>query len=173
MLPGFSNRRRFSDLSEQEVLALAISSEEEDGRIYATYAERLREQYPRTASVFEDMAAEEDEHRRRLIDLYRERFGETIPLIRREHVAGFVDSRKNVIRTELLQARATGHAIVDEAIDQNADVIILGAKLQRRHGRLTVGETIDHVLHHAPCEVVVLRNKMPDWLIDALEIDYE
>jgi nucleotide-binding universal stress UspA family protein len=99
--------------------------------------------------------------------------GERVLRDARQHVAGFVDARKNVIRTELLQARATGHAIVDEAIDQNADVIILGAKLQRKHGRLTVGETIDYVLHHAPCEVVVLRNRMPDWLIDALEIDYE
>lgn len=99
--------------------------------------------------------------------------GEHVLRDARDHVAGYVDTRKNIIRTELLQARATGPAIVDEAIDQNADVIILGAKLQRKHGRLTVGGTIDYVLHHAPCEVVVLRNKMPDWLIDALEIDYE
>jgi rubrerythrin len=93
MLPAIPNRRRFRDLSEREVLALAISSEEDDSRIYRTYAERLREGFPASAAVFEGMAAEEDEHRRRLIDLHRARFGETIPLIRREHVAGFYARR--------------------------------------------------------------------------------
>lgn len=93
MIPGFPNRKRFSDLSDQEILALAISSEEEDGRIYATYAEKLRPDFPQSAQVFEAMAAEEDTHRRRLIDTYRRRFGETIPVIRREHVAGFYQRR--------------------------------------------------------------------------------
>jgi rubrerythrin len=93
MIPGFQDRKRFADLSEREVLALAISSEEEDGRIYATYAERLRTHYPQSAAVFQAMAAEEDDHRRRLIDRYRGRFGETIPVIRREHVAGFYRRR--------------------------------------------------------------------------------
>lgn len=89
MIPGIAHRRRFDDLSEKEILALAISAEEDDGRIYATYADRLRESYPDTAKVFEAMAAEEDEHRRRLIETFRSRFGDTIPLVRREHVAGF------------------------------------------------------------------------------------
>jgi len=93
MIPGFSNRKRFSELSDQEILALAISSEEEDGRIYATYAEKLRANYPQSAQVFEGMAQEEDEHRRRLIETYRRRFGETIPVIRREHVSGFYSRR--------------------------------------------------------------------------------
>ena len=61
MFPGVSNRKRFSDLSEQEVLALAIASEEDDGRIYLNYAESLREDYPESARVFEEMAEEEDE----------------------------------------------------------------------------------------------------------------
>lgn len=89
MLSGLASRRDFGDLSEREILALAISAEEDDGRIYATYAASLRERFPHTARVFEEMAAEEDAHRRRLIDRYRARFGETIPLIRREHVSGF------------------------------------------------------------------------------------
>ncbi len=83
-----SGRRPFDSLSEQEVLALAISSEEEDGRIYRAYADGLREQFPNSAAVFDEMAAEEDVHRRRLIDLHTARFGPTIPLIRREHVRG-------------------------------------------------------------------------------------
>ncbi|MBV0913720.1 iron exporter MbfA [Anianabacter salinae] len=93
MIPGVTNRRRFSDLSEQQVLALAISSEEDDARIYRQYAEHLRRDYPASAALFEDMATEEDGHRRRLIDLHKTRFGDTIPLIRREHVAGYYARR--------------------------------------------------------------------------------
>jgi rubrerythrin len=93
MLSGFGYRRRFHELSEQEVLALAISSEEDDARIYRGYAESLRADYPSSAAVFEGMAEEEDGHRRRLIELHRARFGEVIPLIRREHVSGFYARR--------------------------------------------------------------------------------
>ncbi|MDB9943690.1 rubrerythrin family protein [Octadecabacter sp.] len=93
MILGVSNRRRFKDLSEQEVLALAISSEEDDTRIYRSYSERLRADFPASAAIFDDMAIEEDGHRTRLIDLHRVRFGDTIPLIRREHVAGFYARR--------------------------------------------------------------------------------
>jgi rubrerythrin len=93
MLQSFGYRRRFSELSEQEVLALAISSEEDDARIYRGYAERLRAEYPASAAIFDGMAKEEDGHRQRLIDLHRTRFGEVIPLIRREHVSGFYARR--------------------------------------------------------------------------------
>jgi rubrerythrin len=87
--------RQFSELSEREVLALAIGAEEEDGRIYNDIAERLRDAYPASASVFTAMAAEESEHRHRLLDLYREKFGDHIPLIRRQDVRGFL-TRKPV-----------------------------------------------------------------------------
>jgi rubrerythrin len=93
MIPAFTQRRRFADLSEQEILALAIASEEDDAQIYRTYAERLRAGYPASAAVFDGMAAEEDEHRRRLIAKHRERFGDFIPLIRREHVSGYYARR--------------------------------------------------------------------------------
>ena len=93
MLSALSFRRKFSDLSEQEILALAISSEEDDARIYRSFAERLRGDYAATALVFDGMAQEEDGHRQQLIDLHRARFGEVIPLIRREHVAGFYARR--------------------------------------------------------------------------------
>ena len=88
MLSRFSSRRHFDDLSEQEVLALAISNEEDDARIYRGFAERLRGEFPASAAVFDGMAEEEDGHRSRLIAMHRTRFGEVIPLIRREHVAG-------------------------------------------------------------------------------------
>jgi rubrerythrin len=93
--------RNFDELSEQEVLALAISSEEEDGRIYADFAERLRTDFPASAQVFRDMAGEEGEHRRLLIDIYREKFGEHIPLIRRQDVRGFI-ARKPVWQSAAL-----------------------------------------------------------------------
>lgn len=75
------------------MLALAISSEEDDARIYRSFGERLRADFPASAAVFNGMATEEDSHRQRLIDLYRQRFGEVIPLLRREHVAGFYARR--------------------------------------------------------------------------------
>src|SRR5258705_11107655 len=93
MMSVLAARRRFSDLSEAEVLALAISSEEDDARIYAMYAERLRTEFPASAAVFDGMALEENEHRRRLIEAYQRRFGQVIPLIRREHVAGYYSRR--------------------------------------------------------------------------------
>ncbi|MGB9488511.1 MAG: iron exporter MbfA [Terriglobia bacterium] len=85
--------RNFKDLSEREILALAIGLEEEDGRIYGDFVDGLRESYPATAQMFEEMQEEESGHRRSLIETYRQRFGEHIPLIRRQDVKGFVDRR--------------------------------------------------------------------------------
>src|ERR1700742_4881396 len=82
--------KNFKDLSEREILGLGISLEEEDGRIYGQFAERVRENYPATARMLDEMQAEESEHRTRLIELYRSRFGDHIPLIRRQDVKGFV-----------------------------------------------------------------------------------
>ncbi|MCB8873890.1 iron exporter MbfA [Acidisoma silvae] len=82
--------RNFSDLSEKEILALAIANEEEDGRIYLDLGEGLRADYPSTAQILKDMAEEESEHRRSLLDLFQEKFGDHIPLIRRQHVRGFM-----------------------------------------------------------------------------------
>ena len=117
MIPGLTTRRRFSDLSEQEILALAISSEEDDARIYRSYAEGLRGEYAATAAVFDGMAQEEDQHRQRLIDLHRHRFGDVIPLIRREHVAGHY-ARKPIWLTAnlpLATIRAEAAAMEHEA----------------------------------------------------------
>ncbi|HXE76104.1 MAG TPA: ferritin family protein [Candidatus Xenobia bacterium] len=85
--------KNFDELTEREILALAISLEEEDGRIYGDFADGLRETYPASARVFEEMQAEESQHRASLIELYRQRFGEHIPLIRRQDVKGFVERR--------------------------------------------------------------------------------
>jgi len=88
-----TRRRAFEDLSEQEILALAISSEEDDMRIYRAYADGLRESFPASAAVFDDMADEENDHRTRLIDLHQARFGDIIPLLRREHVRGYYERK--------------------------------------------------------------------------------
>ncbi len=84
------NMRSFDSLSEREILALAISLEEEDERVYAEYAEGLRQNFPASAAVFDGMREEESGHRRRLIEFFRQKFGEHIPLIRRQDVRGFV-----------------------------------------------------------------------------------
>ena len=119
MLSSLTFRRRFSDLSEQEVLALAISSEEDDARIYRSFAERLRTDYPASAAVFDGMAVEEDGHRQRLIDLHRARFGEVIPLIRREHVAGFYARRPVWLSQSLSLETMRGEAAAMEKVAQD------------------------------------------------------
>ena len=85
--------KNFTELSEREILALAISLEEEDGRIYSDFADGLRDDYPATAEIFRKMQAEEDSHRRSLIELYQRRFGDHIPLLRRHDVKGFVERK--------------------------------------------------------------------------------
>ena len=85
--------RTFKSLSEQEILALAVSLEEEDGRIYDNFAQGLQADYPASAKLLDEMRAEEDGHRHRLIELYRRKFGDHIPLIRRQDIKGFVERR--------------------------------------------------------------------------------
>jgi rubrerythrin len=85
--------KNFKDLSEREILALAISLEEEDERVYADFYEGLRHDYSSSSAVFDSMRKEETEHRRRLIELYQQKFGEHIPLIRRQDVKGFVQRK--------------------------------------------------------------------------------
>jgi rubrerythrin len=86
--------KKFSELTEQEILALAITNEEEDSRIYRGFAEGLREQFPSSAKVFDEMAEEEVHHRTMLYDLYRQKFGEYLPLIRRQDVQGFLNPKR-------------------------------------------------------------------------------
>src|SRR5215510_9406379 len=85
--------KKFADLTERELLAVAIASEEEDSRIYLAFAEDLAPRYPESAKIFEGMAEEEQGHRRRLLDLYENRFGPNLPPIRREDVKGFLKRR--------------------------------------------------------------------------------
>jgi rubrerythrin len=126
---GFG-RRPFDSLSEQEVLALAISSEEDDERIYRAYADGLREHYSHSAAVFDGMADEEHGHRASLIELHRKRFGERIPLIRREHVRGYYERRPDWlvrplglerVRAEAERMEHTARAFYEQAMKRTGD----------------------------------------------------
>ncbi|MFZ0594796.1 MAG: iron exporter MbfA [Bryobacteraceae bacterium] len=139
--------KNFKDLTEREILALAITLEEEDGRIYGDFAEGLRESYPATARVFEEMQAQESEHRTSLIDLYRQRFGEHIPLIRRQDVKGFINRRPvwlirplgiNIVRKQADIMELETRRFYERSIRQVSDASIrklLGdlAEVERQH----------------------------------------
>ena len=103
-----ASQRSLSELTDREVLALAIQSEEEDGRVYRDFAEGMKDSFPASAKVFMDMAAEENGHRRALLDLFRERFGDHIPLVRREDVKGFI-KRRPVWMTQAFDIVAIRH----------------------------------------------------------------
>jgi rubrerythrin len=110
--------KRFADLTEQEVLALAITNEEEDSRIYRDFAQGLREEYPASAKVFDEMADEEIHHRTMLYDLYRKKFGEHLPLIRRNNVKDFIPYKSTPWLTRPLvlgDARKFAEKMEDEA----------------------------------------------------------
>ncbi|HTK85114.1 MAG TPA: ferritin family protein, partial [Patescibacteria group bacterium] len=85
--------KRFSELTEPEILALGVSNEEEDSQIYLNFAHRLQADFPATAKMFEDMAAEEQQHKNMLLELYRKKFGNRLPYITRQDVRGFMTRR--------------------------------------------------------------------------------
>jgi rubrerythrin len=125
--------RNFNSLSEREVLALAISLEEEDERVYADYAEGLRQDFPASAAVFDGMRAEESGHRRRLIELYQKRFGEHIPLIRRQDVKGFVKRKPiwlvrplglEAVRNQVIVLEVESRRFYERAASQAKDASI-------------------------------------------------
>ena len=147
--------RSFKSLNEKEVLALAISLEEEDGRIYGDFAEGLKDTHPMVAKQFQELRGEEDGHRHRLLDLYRQKFGDHIPLIRRQDVKGFV-TRKPVwlvrplglsaVRKEAELMELETRRFYERAAQQATDVSIrqlLGdlAEEERKHS--TIAETLE------------------------------
>ncbi len=147
-----SYRRPFSSLDEQEILALAISSEEDDARIYRAYADGLRDEYPHSAAVFDDMAEEEDGHRAALIEAHRERFGERIPLIRREHVRGYYDRKPDwlvrplgldKVRAQAEQMEEQAHRFYVEAAKRTED-----AGIRKLLGDLAIAEKTHESLAH-------------------------
>jgi rubrerythrin len=122
--------RSFNSFSEREILALAISLEEEDERVYADYAERLRSDFPASAAVLDGMRQEESEHRARLLERYRLRFGDHVPLIRRQDVRGFVARRSSwfvrslgpeVIRRQAAAAEVESRRFYERAAARTTD----------------------------------------------------
>jgi rubrerythrin len=129
----FRVAKTLKDLTAQEVLALAIQAEEEDGRIYADLADRIRQDYPATAESLHAMRDEEEGHRHRLIGLYRERFGEHIPLLRRQDVKGFISRRPlwlnailnvSMIRREVETMEEESRNFYQAAIAQTSDAAV-------------------------------------------------
>src|SRR5690348_6764672 len=125
--------KNFKELSEREILAVAISLEEEDSRVYGDFADGLRETYPATAKMFEEMQGEENGHRNSLIEMYRQRFGEHIPLIRRQDVKGFVQRRPvwlvrplgiSTVRKQVELMEAETRRFYERAAQQVSDVSI-------------------------------------------------
>jgi len=151
--------RNFKELSEREILALAIALEEEDGRIYGDFVEGLRETYPATAKMFEEMQQEESGHRRSLIEIYRQRFGEHIPLIRRQDVKGFVDRRPvwlvrplgiDVVRKQAEIMELETRRFYERAMERVTDAStrkLLGdlAEAERKHSALAESLEIKHL----------------------------
>ncbi|MBX9709557.1 MAG: rubrerythrin [Xanthobacteraceae bacterium] len=142
--------KKFADLTEREVLAVAISSEEEDSRIYISFAEDLAERYPDSAKIFEEMAEEEKGHRHMLLEMYQQRFGPNLPPIRRDDVKGFLRRRpiwltKNLsldaIRKEAETMEFEAERFYARAAEQASDVGVrrlLGdlAELEKGHETL-------------------------------------
>ena len=82
--------RKFHELTDEEIIALAIANEEEDARIYLNFARKLKPNYPSSAKIFEEMALEEQGHRHRLLELFNSRYGNELPYITRQDVKGFI-----------------------------------------------------------------------------------
>ena len=151
--------KNFADLTEREVLAVAISSEEEDSRIYMTFAEDLAERYPDSAKVFSEMAEEEKGHRHLLLQMYEERFGPNLPPIRRGDVKGFIRRRPiwltrnltlETIRKEAETMEFEAERFYARAAEQASDVGVrklLGdlAELEKGHEHLAAREPEDAI----------------------------
>lgn len=153
--------RNFSDLTEREILALAIANEEEDGRIYLDIAEGLRAEYPASANVFTEMAAEEGVHRRLLLDVYREKFGEHIPLIRRQDVRGFI-YHKPVWQMGPLNLDAVRNLAEDMETETQAFYRRAAARSQDVTIRKLLGDLADAEVKHEQRADELVEENLPE-----------
>lgn len=166
--------KTFAELTEREILAVAISSEEEDARIYMSFAEDLAERYPSSSKVFEEMADEEKAHRHQLLDMYEQRFGPNLPPIRREDVKGFLKRRpvwlsKNLsldtIRKEAENMEFQAQRFYQRAAEQTRDVNIrklLGdlAEVEKSHAGTASKLERAHLTESARDEENETRHRM-------------
>jgi rubrerythrin len=151
--------KKFKELTERQILALGIQLEEEDSRVYGEFAEGLRETYPATAKVFEEMQAEESRHRQALIDMHRKRFGEHIPLIRRQDVKGFIERRPvwlvrplgiKTVRKQVEEMELETRRFYEQALKQVSDAAtrkLLGdlAEVERQHSEFAASLEEKHL----------------------------
>jgi len=144
---NLTSKRRFSDLSEQEILALAISSEEEDGRIYGEFADAVRGEFPSTASMFDEMATEENEHRRWLLDSYTKKFGTRLPPVKREDVAGFI-RRKPWWSVRARGVEAMRHHAADMEAEAQRFYLTAANRSQDVDIRKLLGDLAEAERHH-------------------------
>lgn len=161
-----SGRRAFASLSEQEILALAISSEEEDARIYRSYADGLRIDYPASAEIFEQMAVEEDEHRQSLISLHQQRFGDRIPLIRRDHVRGYYERKPDWLTRPLSLEKTREQA---EEMERQAARFyeVAAARTSDADTRRLLGDLAAAEADHQMAAVQLEKNLVPDGVREA------
>jgi rubrerythrin len=140
--------KTFAELTEREILALAIGLEEEHGRIYGEYAYALADSFPASARVFREMAEEENDHRRSLIDLFRQKFGDHIPLIRRQDVKGFVTHEPvwlgRPLRLDKVRAQAEAVEFETRRFYERACVRATDASIRKLLGDLAAAER-EHV----------------------------
>jgi rubrerythrin len=142
--------KNFRDLSEPEILALAISLEEEDSRIYGEFADGLRERYPSSAAMFDEMQHEESGHHARLLDTYRQRFGSHVPLIRRQDVKGFVQRRAmwrvRPLGLEIVRRQAATMELETRRFYERAIQRITDASTRKLLGELAAAEREHYAL---------------------------
>lgn len=152
--------RDFDSLSQKEILALAISLEEEDERIYADFAENMRGNFPGTAKVFEEMRQEEIGHRRSLIEIYQQKFGEHIPLVRRHDVRGFVQRKpiwlNTPLRLEQIRQQVSAMEVETRRFYEHAAARTEDASIRQLLDDLAVAETA-HVERAAELEKTELK----------------
>ncbi len=156
-----SGRRSFKNLNEQEILALAISSEEDDMRIYRAYADGLRTSFPDSAAIFDGMADEENRHRAALIELHKRRFGDVIPLIRREHVRGYFERKPDwLVRPLPLEKTRT----MAEQMEDQAERFYRAAVTQTQDAdtRKLLGDLANAESRHIKLAVKLGRENVPD-----------
>jgi rubrerythrin len=107
--------KEFTDLEEREILALAIALEEEDSCIYADFAEKLKANHPAMASILESMRQEESNHQARLLEIYKQEYGDYVPLVRRQDVKGFIKRKPIWLNRKLQPKRVLGAVMLMEA----------------------------------------------------------
>src|SRR6266513_1044288 len=153
--------RSFETLTEKEILALAIALEEEDARIYDDFADGLQENYPEQANKFRELRQEEDGHRHRLLELYKARFGDHVPLIRRQDVRGFVN-RRPVWLVRPLGLKAVQKAAEGMELETKRFYEIAARRTRDAGIRQLLGDLAEEERHHAHVAEQIALTKLDE-----------